>query len=197
MKIKRKSSAFIGIILAINLIPSIALADSKVESNTNSDLPVVNTQDWREGKFGKIDWSEVVMIKDDFDGNYIAVLDRKHNGGLLRSIKQGVVSEWSKKKIKVHYYSKMKPMIGKGYMQVAPIETMILKVGEDIFELTGKNGTFVVTNEIKKALSDAKGDEPKMKITIKKNEAMLAHDVGEMIVEIGEETIEAWKTVYQ
>ena len=45
------------------------------------------------------------MVDDDFDGKYIAVLERqrKRNKGLNIGAEIGIISEWSKKELKLTF----------------------------------------------------------------------------------------------
>ena len=68
-----------------------AIEEVNTKSKTKSEIPVVDAQRWRRGKF-KFPWSQPVMVNDYFEGKYLAVLDRqKLKGGFCAE--KGIVSE--------------------------------------------------------------------------------------------------------
>jgi hypothetical protein len=189
-----KSRILLGAILAISLMPSIAIAETSLKDQYK-DLEIVDTQDWRKGEFD-LPWSETVIVEDDFNGDYLAVLDHKKAGGGIFS-KKGIISEWSKDKVKVHYYGRVKAMflVPAGDTSVSPVKTMTLNIGKNTFDLEGSDGTFVITPEIVKAMKDNPGSIPKMKVTPKDEGGFTGFT--EVVYEIGEDTVKAWEFIYQ
>jgi hypothetical protein len=190
-----KLRILLGAILAISLLPSIAMAEMSLKDKYK-DLQIVDTQDLRDGEFD-LPWSEAVIVEDDFKGDYLAVLDRKKIGGGLIGFQKGIISEWSKNQVKVHYYGRPKTMFffTAGDTYISPVETVTLNIGENTFDLEGSEGTFVITPAIVQAMKDNPESIPKMKITPK--------DLGNMtgfkeeVFEIGAETVKAWQFIYQ
>ena len=215
-----KKQLLVGVLLSFNLIAlnvlevraeaensnTSATETTKTEltdSKDDSEIRLVDTQKWRKGKF-KFPWSEVVMVEDDFEGNYVAVLDREKISNKFIGTSSGIVSEWSQKNIKVNFYTYAQDGVtnlftGKN-VNVIPAQSILLKIGEEIFELTGSNGTFPITEEIINAARNASAGEVKIKVipTNGSGNDLLsaAYNLKETVFEIKEETIDAWKIVY-
>ena len=216
-----KKQLLFSALLSLNLIAPITVLEVRAEANNSntsateqteteltdskddSEFPVVNTQKWRKGKF-KFPWSKVVMVEDDFEGNYVAVLDREKISNKFIGTSSGIVSEWSNKNIKVNFYTYAQDGVtnlfsGKN-VNVIPAQSISLKIGEEIFELTGNNGTFPITEEIISAAKNASAGEVKIKVipTNGSGNDLLsaAYNLKETVFEIKEETIDAWKIVY-
>jgi hypothetical protein len=189
-----KSRILLGAILAISLMPSITMAEMSLKDQYK-DLEIVDTQDWRDGKFD-LPWSEAVIVEDDFKGDYLAVLDRKKIDGGLIGFKKGIISEWSKSQVKVHCYGKAKAMFffTAGDTYISPVETVTLNIGENTFDLEGSEGTFVITPAIVQAMKDNPESIPKMRITPKDVGGMTGFK--EEVYEIGAETVKAWQFIY-
>ena len=187
-----KFKIFIGAILAISLLPSIAVAEINL-ADKYEDLEIINTQDWREGDFD-MPWSDLIILEDDFEGDYLAVLDREKGSGGLGA-ETGIVSEWSKNVVKAHYYLRAKGMFVKGKTYLSPAKTMMLKIGESTFEMEGSNGTFEITPDIVKAMKDNPDSIPKIKITPKDEGGLMGFS--EMVYKIGEDTVDTWQYIYQ
>ena len=188
MKLKN----LLGTILAISLMPSIAVAEMSL-ADKYEDLEIIYTQDLLNGDLD-MPWSELIIAEDDFEGDYLAVLDRekvKGHGGFQK----GAFSEWSKGKVKVYYYSSVKGMFGGGNSFISPAKTMMLKIGDSKFSLQGDSGTFEITPDIVNAIKANPNSVPKVKIT-PKDEGGFA-GFSEMVYEIGEDTVDAWQYIYQ
>lgn len=206
-----KKYFLLGILLTFNLIAPIAITEVKAEADnsdtpateeieakpsTNTEYPVVDTQQWRKGDFG-FPWSQVVMVDDDFDGKYLAVLDRERNKGLGIGAEVGIISEWSKKHIKVNFYYSVRQLFGKPRMTIGYAERIELRVGDSTFKLEGDRGLFEVTDEMIEAFANV--EEPaKMKIypsEHEENEYFTAIN-DEAVIEIKQLTVDAWNVVY-
>ena len=192
-------------LIALNIIEVRAEADDsntsateQIETDLESDLkfPVVDTSQWRTGNF-KFPWSQPVTIDDAFDGKYIAVLDRERNRGLGIGAEAGIVSEWSRKHIKVNFYYSVKQLFGKPRMSIGYAERIELRVGDSSFKLDGKRGVFEVTEEMKEAFANAK-EPAKMKIFPSEHEGddYFSAMNDEAIIDIKQETVDAWNVVY-
>lgn len=182
-----KKSAVFGAILALFLTPSIVLA------KPISDFPSINESDWRSAD-ADVPWSEPIIIKDDFDGDYLAVLDRNFSGSVFWAGQEsGVVSNWSQRYIRVIAYKVTQSCglfsCGDNEM-VLETKTLDIKVGDKVFKLTGENGNFPVSEELATALRNAPFGEAKIRITLEESGATIDSD-------IGKDTVKAWKTVYQ
>ncbi len=210
-----KTRFLFGVLLTFNLFLPIGLTEVKAESNSNSDtlitkeaqaksdtnpeIPVVDAQQWRTGKF-KFPWSKVVMVDDDFDGKYLAVLERqrKRNKGLNIGAEAGIISEWSKTKIKVNFYYSVQQLFGKPRMSIGYAERIDLRVGDSVFKLEGNNGIFKITDEMAEAFANAPYEPVKLKMYPSEHEGNEYFTAfGEVILDIKKETVDAWKVVYE
>lgn len=131
----------------------------------------------------------------------MAVLDRVKLRNSALSNKTGVITEWNQNNIQAHFYGKTQMMFGKDFFSVVPSETLALRVGEKSFRLTGSNGTFPITEEIKTALKDVSSNGGVVKIKLvpaKDAEGMVNSNYGftETVLEIKQQTVDAWKVVY-
>lgn len=208
-----KGYFLLGVLLTCSLITSIAVTEASAEAENNSDssvteevqskpssnseIPVVDVTLWRTGKF-KFPWSQPVMVDDDFDGKYLAVLDRERNKGLGIGAEAGFITEWSKKRIKVNYYYSVQQVFAKPKMSIGYAEKIDLKVGDSLFQLEGNGGIYEVTDEIAQALANAPYEPVKMRIYPSEHEGndYFTAINDETIIEIKPQTIDAWKVVY-
>ncbi|MEO0853431.1 MAG: hypothetical protein AAFY15_08015 [Cyanobacteria bacterium J06648_11] len=74
-------------------------------------FPIVNDRDWRASvdpvrQAERIPWSRPVIVRDDFDGDYLAVIDRNFLGNFhLNGAETGVITNWSRNYIRVIVYA--------------------------------------------------------------------------------------------
>lgn len=173
----------------------------RILTNTNDELgkvnphfPVLNSDDWRREP--RIPWSVPVVVKDPFDGEYLAVFDRNYRDGA------GVLTNWSRNCIRTVVYENI-PYYS-GYFGIFPYsngpfgrvlsitaeaKTLEIKLGNRIFQLNGKDGNFAVDNELATALRDAPSGKAIIRITLEGSGASIVSD-------IGEKTVKAWKSLY-
>ena len=185
-----------NVLAEVNNSDTIKTEDILAEANSDSEFPVVDASQWRNGKF-KFPWSKPVIVDDDFDGKYLAVLDRKRNRGLGMGAEAGIVSEWSKNKIKVNFYYSVQQLFGKPRMTIGYAEKIELRVGDSTFRLEGDRGIFDVTDDMIQAFANAK-EPAKMKIYPSEhegNEYFTAIN-DEAVIDIKQETVDAWNVVY-
>ncbi len=205
---------FISSIL-INQLPALAhqinkvnlsnpCASEKIDNNNHcvqsrenlklAELPTVKV-DWRQRQ--RIPYSTPVMVKDDFEGEYIAVIDRNYSGDFDNAgVQTSIITNWSKKYVRVSVYSEKQgkctflcfsPPIERTADKVNSLE---VKVGDQVFKLTGTNNQFAVTPELAKALLNAPDENAAIRMT--------GEGGGEPVVSsIGRGTVKAWKSVYQ
>lgn len=169
---------------------------SSDEGNTadpNTGYTVLNAGDWRTSN--RVPLSEPVIVRDAFDGDYLAVIDKNFSGNLRLSGQQdGVITNWSEDYIRVYAYSIRKPCAGIDLFcppSTTVIETSSLdiKVGEEVFRLEGSNGNFPVSAELAAALRNAPAGQAVTRVTLE--------DSGSQVVNnIGAATVEAWRVVY-
>lgn len=202
--LQKISVIVIGIGLAV-VPPQLALVAIAQEVNSptqgSSEFPVVKSA--RLEKNLSVPWSKPVRVIDPFEGNYLAVFDKHSWGkGLLGT--QGnrqVISLWSRDSIRVllsdttrQCTSVYNPDTQKtsnvcNDSDTTPnVQQLLLKLGEQVFQLNGRNNSFEVTDELRSALTKA----PDEKIIIR-----LVLEGGETVdSQIGKRTVSAWKVVY-
>ncbi|MEM9808851.1 MAG: hypothetical protein AAF959_26655 [Cyanobacteria bacterium P01_D01_bin.56] len=186
-----------------HLVVSFGLLGSIWSANTMlamaAELAVVDSATL--GTHRNLPWSEPVQIDDPFEGSFIGVFDRHsfQDRFLNTTARIEVQSLWS------HDFIRVLPIIRdrdcrSGSFRVSPdlscsefsnarnIIQLFIKVDDDVFQINGQNSTFPVSDELAQALQTA----PEAAVNIR-----LVSESGEAIdSEIGEGTVEAWKTIY-
>ncbi|WP_348252042.1 hypothetical protein [Trichocoleus desertorum] len=164
-------------------------------ATNKENLQVVNVdQDWRSPK-AEIPWSEPVMVRDQFDGEYLAVFDKSHSGSAFWTGREsGVVTQWTPTKISVFPYKKTSSC---GFLTCNNVmdsslvgKALEIKLGSQVFKLDGEDSTFTVTPELAKALRSAPDEEVVIRVTLAGNGSTVKN-------KIGKGTVQSWKTVYQ
>jgi hypothetical protein len=182
-------------ISGLSLLPVLCLNPEYVSAaettKQNENFPIVNEKDWRSKSFSQIPLSVAVMVRDEFNGDYLAVFDRNYQGDYFwTETEAGVMTMWSKKTIKAYFYQRNKSPANEEQMIIMETENLDLKLGDRVFKLTGKNGIFSVPSELATALQNVTSKPAKMRIIIRDNGQNYDSD-------IGEKTIDAWKVVYK
>lgn len=186
-----KLKVLLGAIVAVSLLPSVAIAEMSL-ADKYLDLEIVSQDDWRSFSFDDLVWSEPVIVQDDFEGEQLAVFDRNKSGNITWLGKEsGIVSMWTQKNIRVFYYLReaTKSIIEPDKFTIKEAETLGIKVGDKIFKLEGNNGNFAMTEELANALANAPEGETKIRLTLEGSGENITNN-------IGEDTVESWKTVY-
>ena len=146
-------------------------------------------------------WSEPVQIDDPFEGSFVGVFDRHsfHEQFLNTDARIEVQSLWSRDFIRVLSVVRDRDCLNQPigiigsrgcteFNDARNITELFIKIEDEVFQVSGQSNTFAVSDELATALQNA----PEMNISIR-----LVTDSGETIdSEIGEATVEAWKTVY-
>jgi hypothetical protein len=156
-----------------------------------SRFPVLRTNDWRTPDVD-VPWSSPVVVKDEFEGNYLAVFDKNYRDNIWTGNKSGIISNWSRKYLRIYsYYSpNCKGLFCNRRTFILETTNVAIKVGTQIFRLEGKDGNFNLTEEVAYALKNAPPGETKIKLLFKGSGREIINDVGKG-------TVDAWKTVYQ
>ncbi|PSB52441.1 hypothetical protein [Chamaesiphon polymorphus] len=154
-----------------------------------SKFPLLRTNDWRTET--NLPWSQPVVMVDEFEGNYLAVFDKNFQDSFWTGEKSGIVSNWSRKYLRIYsYYSR--PCDGLFCQRVNIINQashVTIKVRDNVFRLEGKAGNFNLTEALAYALKTSPSGRTRIKV--------MFEDYGrEVINDIGEGTVQAWKTVY-
>jgi hypothetical protein len=182
-------------ISGLSLLPVVCLNPEWVSAaetaKQSENFPSVNEKDWRSQSFSQIPLSVPVLVRDEFNGNYLAVFDRNYQGDYFWTEREaGVMTMWSKQTIKAYFYQRNKSPANEEQMIIMETENLDLKLGDRVFKLTGKNGIFSVSSELATALQNVTSKQAKMRIIIRDNGQNYDS-------EIGEKTIDAWKVVYK
>lgn len=177
------------------------LAANAVSVNASTDLRVVDSA--ALGTRRDLPWSEPVRIDDPFEGQFVGVFDRNYffDRFLNTSARIEVQSLWSPESVRVLLITSDRDCLGYsvrygtlsnlGCAELASsrnVTELFVKVNEQVFQISGENNTFQVSDELAQALRNA----PRENISIR-----LITENGEVIdSEIGQGTVEAWETVY-
>ena len=181
---------------------SVLLACATPVSAAN-DLRVVESA--ALGADRNLPWSEPVQIDDPFQGRFIGVFDRhSFNDRFLNTFARiEIQSLWTHDFIRVLSIIRDRDCLSRSlrtstssvlscseFSNARNIIELFVKLDGEVFQVTGQNSTFAVSDELAQALQNAPDEE---NISIR-----LVTDSGETIdSEIGQGTVEAWKTVYQ
>jgi hypothetical protein len=154
-----------------------------------SKFPLLRTNDWRAET--NLPWSQPVLIADEFEGNYLAVFDKNFQDNFWTGEKSGIVSNWSRKYLRIYsYYSR--PCEGIFCQRkniISQANKVTIKVRDNVFRLEGKAGNFNIPEALAHALKTSPSGRTRIKV-------MFEDNGGEVINDIGEGTVQAWKTVY-
>jgi hypothetical protein len=185
---------FIGGLLAVAVVLSAApvkAQEVKAEGSLN-DIPVVNAADWRTSK-GGITWSVPVLVRDEFDGDYLAVFDRNFKSNSFTGEEVGVVSNWSRHYLRLYSYAVLNKcgfLVCRKLTSDRETTNVSVKAGKKVFRLSGKNGNFKIDEELAYALKMAPAGEAKIRFQHEGSGVSVVND-------IGSGTVQAWKTVYK
>jgi hypothetical protein len=154
------------------------------------NVPVIANADWRSEK-AKIPWS--VPVRDDFEGDYLAVFDRNYQGNsFLTNRETGIVSNWSRNTLRIYAYDMIKctRLFCKDIVAIRETSKVVAKIGKQVFRMEGENGNYPISPELALALKNAPSGESKIKIQFEGSGA-------DVVSDIGAGTVTSWKTVYQ
>jgi hypothetical protein len=157
------------------------------------NLPVISNTDWRSEK-ARIPWSTPVLVRDDFEGDYLAVLDRNYENDALSGFETGVITNWSRRKLRIYSYDTVKScnvlFCKKRNVAGREAKKVAIKAGSQIFRLNGVDGNFELSEAVASALKNSPAGDTKIKIQFEESGV-------EIVSDIGKGTVAAWKTVYQ
>ncbi len=157
-----------------------------------SEYPVVDVGDWRTPQ-ADIEWSIPVIVRDDFDGDYLAVFDKNYQRNIWDNSEIGVVSNWSRNNLRIYAYDSVKTCpqfwCGRRY-EIRETDKVAIKIGKEVFRMEGEDGNYPISEELAYALKTAPPGEAKIKISFE-GQGNAAKNA------IGKYTVSSWKTVYQ
>ncbi|MFN6351253.1 MAG: hypothetical protein ACK40D_00035 [Cyanobacteriota bacterium] len=162
--------------------PGSVAADPLPRQLANS-LPRVAADHWRLGD--GVPWSEPVVVRDRFEGDFVGVFDRDVQRAALLNREVGLVSLWGRAAIWLQAYV---TKVELSYASL-PIQQPTLQLGERSFALKGDNNRFAVDDGLAAALRTATPGTVSLSFTSKEGELLRYR--------IGDGTVKAWATVYQ
>ncbi|MBD2059465.1 hypothetical protein H6F88_26290 [Oculatella sp. FACHB-28] len=177
------------------------LATSAISVEAATDLRSVDSA--ALGTSRSLPWSEPVQINDPFEGNFVGVFDRNYFYGrfLNTTTRIEVQSLWSPESVRFllvtrdrdclsqpFHYGLSSDLDCSEFNNARNITELFIRINDQVFQVSGQNSTFPVSSELAQALQTA----PQGNVSIR-----LVTESGETIdSEIGQETVEAWRTVY-
>ena len=148
-----------------------------------------------------IPWSQPVKVNDPFEGSYLGVFDKNYffRRFLNDNVKFEVLSLWSRNNIRfllaytdrdcLHSRLPILPIYNCSVSDTTQKVTKVLiKVGEQVFQVSGQNNTFAVNNELAKALKASPVENIKVRLVTENGETIDS--------EIGKGTVKSWKDIY-
>jgi hypothetical protein len=194
---------FVSLAIALTLLSAASIDRASAESTRHNSssttteemrdgFEVISNDDWRTTD-PHVPWSTPVIVRDDFDGDYLAVFD--HNFDDHRRTEDGVISNWSRDYIRVFVYHKQRRCgVIPVFCETRSTDTfeankLQIKVGDRTFTIEGDNGNFPVSEEIAVALANAPVGSTRIRIALEESGAAITND-------IGEKTVAAWRVVY-
>ncbi|MBE9168470.1 hypothetical protein IQ238_13430 [Pleurocapsales cyanobacterium LEGE 06147] len=191
-------------VVGSGLIPRVTLAQqSNLSAKASTELPVVDST--ALGTQMNVPWSQPVKIVDPFEGDSVGIFDRHYfyrNFLNNYNTRFEVVSLWQPDSIRLlltygerdcflrNYSFSLSTPITRCVTATNPqnVNELFIKVGEQVFRLSGKNSTFKVSDELATALKNAPAENVGIRL--------VAEGGAEVDSVIGEKTVEAWKTIY-
>ena len=162
------------------------------------DLAVVSSA--ALGTDRNLPWSEPVQIDDPFEGSFIGVFDRHSffDQFLNVNVRIEVQSLWSQDFIRVLSIVRDRDCLSQSahisanlcseFNNTRNVTELFLKIDDDVFQIPGQSSTFPVSDELAIALQAAPTDNIEIRLVTENGETIDS--------EIGQATVEAWKTVY-
>ncbi|MEG4508364.1 hypothetical protein QUA81_32870 [Microcoleus sp. F6_B4] len=192
MPMLRKSLAGLGALIVLG---------SSTISATAAQFPVV--QSAALGTSRSLPWSKPVTVTDPFEGTFVAVFDRNffYKEIFNTNARVEVQSLWSRQSIRflltasdrdclrgLSYFDRLSGSTCSEVIGSKNIIELFVKIGEQVFRVSGQNSTFVVSDELARALQNAPDGNASIRLVTESGSTVDS--------EIGKETVKAWRTVY-
>ena len=162
-------------------------ANGEEVKDPETGFPVVNvvslpTED--------VPWSTPVIVQDVFSGEYLAVFDKNFRGSFLfGNYEDGLISIWTPEYVQIFAYNTQR-ISSSRVRRFLSTTNFEMKIGEEIFVLSGNNGRYPISSELASALRNAPEENTLVRVTLA--------DVGVTIIhEIGTGTVNSWRQVYK
>ncbi|XQQ07193.1 MAG: hypothetical protein EDM05_59715 [Leptolyngbya sp. IPPAS B-1204] len=182
-------------------IVAIGALSGKAAELPSAELP--NVDSVALGTSRNLPWSEPVQIDDPFEGSFVGVFDRNYfyDRFLNTTARIEVQSLWSPQSVRFLLVARDQDCLSRPFHSgfsfdlgcsefnhARTLTSLFIKINDQVFQVSGQNSTFPISEELAEALQNA----PAGNISIR-----LITESGETIdSEIGQGTVEAWKTVY-
>jgi hypothetical protein len=149
---------------------------STIINDPKTGLPLINGSTWRTGR--NVAWAKPVVVRDEFDGEYKAVLSKK----------EGVVSQWSRNFVDVFISRRFVTAL-----TFQGVPSLHITYGDRTLNLYGKNNRFLLNKMATQFLQEA-GEKtltklPTMSFYVGKD------NIRTQEVDIG--TVKAWASLYR
>lgn len=128
-------------------------------------------------------WSQPVIVRDDFAGDYLAVLDRDYSQDSWNNWSSGIITNWSADQLAIHLYEGD----GRSYACWA-VNQLKLDITGQTFYLKGQNNIFPISDELAVILASAPSGTPLLSYYASEDEQVTR--------EIGPDTVSAWSLIY-
>ena len=154
---------------------------SRLPEGLPSDLPEVNENEWR--RQSGVVWSQPIIVRDDFAGDYLAVLDRDYSQDSWNNWSSGIITNWSADQLAIHLYEGD----GRSYACWA-VNQLKLEIAGQTFDLKGENNIFPISDELAAILASAPAGTPLLSYSESADELITR--------EVGPDTVSAWSLIY-
>ncbi|MFN6571798.1 hypothetical protein [Dendronalium sp. ChiSLP03b] len=188
-------------VLSPHLCAAFSIPEVTNIAQASSNLPVVKSAGLSPDM--DVPWSKPVRIVDPFEGEFVGVFDRNTLGGrLYREGSKQIISLWTRSSIRVlvtinsaqaesFFYTAGRVYPRPDYLKFVTtrkVTKLLLKVGQQVFQLDGSGGTFAVSNELATALKNAPDQNLDIRLLLEGGQTVDS--------EIGKGTVKAWRSVY-
>jgi hypothetical protein len=122
-------------------------------------------------------------VRDDFAGDYLAVLDRDYSLNSWTNWSSGIITNWSADQLAIHIYE------GDATSYACwAVDVLKLDIAGQTFYLEGQNNIFPISDELATVLASAPGEAPLLSYYQSEDE--------QIIRKIGPDTVSAWPLIY-
>lgn len=154
---------------------------SRLPESLPPDLPEVDESEWR--RQSGVTWSQPIIVRDDFAGDYLAVLDRDYSLNSWTNWSSGIITNWSADQLAIHIYE------GDATSYACwAVDVLKLDIAGQTFYLEGQNNIFPISDELATVLASAPGEAPLLSYYQSEDE--------QIIRKIGPDTVSAWPLIY-
>lgn len=175
--------------------------ESNLIAKISKELPVV--QSAALGTNIDVPWSQPVKIEDPFEGENVGIFDKNYfyQRLLNTNARVEVISLWQPDSIRLLLaYSDRDCRSGHSFYPVlsrrdclastatVKVTDLLIKIGERVFSLEGRNSKFQVSNELAATLKNSPVENVSIRLVTESGETVDS--------EIGKGTVQAWKAIY-